>query len=147
MDTHVRTPQEVFIMPQHLVVPPFQRAYVWDQEEQWAPLWHDIRRIVEDRLNTGASSVRHFLGAIVLQSMGHVPGEVQGVNVIDGQQRLTTIQLLMDSAAALLSDAELDDLAGQLQILTHNQTMYVSGGDNRLKVRHTNRDREAFEEV
>ena len=42
METHVRTPQDVFMQPQHLVVPPFQRPYVWEKEEQWAPLWQDV---------------------------------------------------------------------------------------------------------
>lgn len=147
MDTHVRTPQEIFIMPQHLVVPPFQRPYVWDQEDQWAPLWHDIRSVVEDRLISGSASAHHFLGAIVLQSLGQVPGEVQGLNVIDGQQRLTTIQILMDAVAGILSAAEQDDLAGQISVLTHNQAIYVPNAPNRLKLRHTNRDKEAFEEV
>jgi uncharacterized protein with ParB-like and HNH nuclease domain len=43
METHVRTPQDVFMQPQHLVVPPFQRPYVWEKEEQRAPLWQDVR--------------------------------------------------------------------------------------------------------
>ena len=50
METHVRTPQDVFMQPQHLVVPPFQRPYVWEKEEQWAPLWQDVRRLAELRL-------------------------------------------------------------------------------------------------
>jgi len=50
METHVRTPQDVLMQPQHLVVPPFQRPYVWEKEEQWAPLWQDVRRLAELRL-------------------------------------------------------------------------------------------------
>ena len=39
MDTAVRTPLAVFTMPQHLLVPLFQRPYVWDEDQQWEPLW------------------------------------------------------------------------------------------------------------
>ena len=38
-------------------------------------------------------------------------------------------------------------LSGQLDVLTHNLELYVTGGDTRLKLRHTNRDQSAFDEV
>ena len=47
METNVRTPMDVFNLPQHLVVPLFQRPYVWDETEQWLPLWQDVRRMAE----------------------------------------------------------------------------------------------------
>ena len=47
MDTAVKTPLEVFALPQHLLVPLFQRPYVWDEENQWGPLWQDIRRLTD----------------------------------------------------------------------------------------------------
>lgn len=46
METHVLTPQQIFYQPQQLVVPPFQRPYVWEEEEQWAPFWLVESRIV-----------------------------------------------------------------------------------------------------
>ena len=147
MDTHVRTPQEIFLQPQHLVVPPFQRPYVWDEEEQWAPLWQDVRRLAEAKLDSPFANPTHFLGAVVVQAQEPTPGHLQASNIIDGQQRLTTLQLLMDATAGILEEAEADSLAGQLDVLTHNQLMYVTGGGTRLKVRHTNRDQAAFDEV
>jgi alkylated DNA nucleotide flippase Atl1 len=147
MDTHVRTPQEIFLQPQHLVVPPFQRSYVWDKDEQWAPLWQDVRRLAELRLGDRFANPTHFLGAVVVQAQEQVPGTLQASSVIDGQQRLTTLQLLMDAAGAVLEEAGKDSLAAQLDVLTHNQAMYVPDGATRLKVRHTNRDHAAFDEV
>jgi hypothetical protein len=47
MDTQVRTPQLVFMQPQRLVVPLFQRPYVWNKESQWQPLWDDVTRVAE----------------------------------------------------------------------------------------------------
>lgn len=146
MDTHVRTPQEIFLQPQHLVVPPFQRPYVWDKDEQWAPLWQDVRRLAESRLENMGSNPTHFLGAVVIQAQEPVAGALQANNIIDGQQRLTTLQLLMDSAAAILDESGSDALAAQLDLLTHNQEMFVADGV-RLKLRHTNRDQSAFDEV
>ncbi|MBI4939660.1 MAG: DUF4357 domain-containing protein [Actinobacteria bacterium] len=147
MDTHVRTPLAVFNQPQKLVVPLFQRPYVWDEENQWAPLWQDVRRLAEYQLSHPGSSAAHFLGAIVIQAMDVSPGALQSWAIIDGQQRLTTLQLLLDATAAVLDVAELDQLQEQLQWLTHNASAFVVGDDVTLKLRHTNRDREAFDEV
>ena len=30
------------------VIPTFQRPYVWNQEDQWEPLWNDVRNIAEE---------------------------------------------------------------------------------------------------
>jgi alkylated DNA nucleotide flippase Atl1 len=147
METHVRTPQDVFMQPQHLVVPPFQRPYVWEKEEQWAPLWQDVRRLAAIRLEQPAADAKHFLGAIVVQAQEPILGDLQASSIIDGQQRLTTLQLLMDATAAALESVGQDALAGQLDRLTHNEDIYVPGAETRLKLRHSNRDREAFDEV
>lgn len=147
METAVRTPMQVFNLPQHLVVPLFQRPYVWDEEEQWLPLWQDVRRLVELRLKEPYATATHFLGAIVVQAQDNQMGTLPARNVIDGQQRLTTLQLLMDATASVLEEAGLDGLASQLDVLTHNLEQFVPGTETRLKLRHTNRDRLAFDEV
>ena len=147
METHVRTPQDVFMQPQHLVVPPFQRPYVWEKEEQWAPLWQDVRRLVELRLVQPSADAKHFLGAIVVQAQEPILGDLQASSVIDGQQRLTTLQVLMDATAAALEAVGEDALASQLDRLTHNEDIYVPGANTRLKLRHSNKDRDAFDEV
>ncbi len=41
MDTEVRTPQLVVMQPQRSSCR-FQRPYVWNQENQWGPLWRDV---------------------------------------------------------------------------------------------------------
>ena len=47
MLTQVKTPREVFYAPQRLLVPLFQRPYVWSMEGQWVPLWGDVQRLAE----------------------------------------------------------------------------------------------------
>lgn len=147
METVVRTPLEVFSLPQHLVVPLFQRPYVWTEEDQWVPLWQDVRRLAELRLENHMSTATHFLGAVVLQAQDNQTGTFQPRLVIDGQQRLTTLQLLMDAAAAVLESRAEDNLARRLEELTHNPAHYVQADQDMLKLRHTNRDRSGYEEV
>ena len=147
MDTHVRTPLAIFSLPQQLVVPLFQRPYVWDEENQWGPLWEDIRRLADHQLAHPGSPATHFLGAVVIQAADSSFGAMQTWSIIDGQQRLTTLQVLFDAAAAAFEVLELDQLTGQLAALTHNPGVFVGDGDVALKLRHTNRDRTAFDEV
>lgn len=147
MDTFKRTPLELFSLPQHFLVPLFQRPYVWRQEEQWEPLWKDICRVVDVRMNAPHLSAKHFLGAVVLQAHEASLVRLNTWNVIDGQQRLTTLQLLADAAASVFAEAGLARLSSQLEGLTHNPAAFVLEGDGSLKLRHLNNDREAFEEV
>ena len=98
METQVRTPQLVFMQPQRLTVPLFQRPYVWNLENQWAPLWRDVERLTNRLLvDPGVKHQSHFLGAVVLQQLQNPVGSLQTRTVIDGQQRLTTLQLLLDA--------------------------------------------------
>ncbi|WP_082533962.1 DUF262 domain-containing protein [Marmoricola sp. Leaf446] len=146
MDTNVRTPQEVFYLPQHLVVPLFQRPYVWTETDQWLPLWSDVVRMAELRLKEPHTSARHFLGAVVLQAGIPIVGTVPTWNVIDGQQRITTLQVLTDAAALVFESRGIDPLAQQLGDLTHNRPHFGNEGRSR-KLVHTNRDGAAFAEV
>jgi len=68
-------------------VPPFQRDYSW-AEEQWEDLWQDICSLFTEE---GDSD--HYMGYLVLQSKDN-----KLFNVIDGQQRLTTISLIILAA-------------------------------------------------
>jgi uncharacterized protein with ParB-like and HNH nuclease domain len=96
MDTKVRTPQEIFTMPQRLLVPLFQRPYVWNEELQWEPLWRDLQNVALRYLeNPNAVQQPHFLGAVVFQQLQNPIGDLQQRTVIDGQQRLTTLTLIL----------------------------------------------------
>lgn len=138
---------QLFNLPQHFVIPLFQRPYVWKEAEQWEPLWQDIRRITELRIAEPSRNATHFLGAVVIQSHETQTKQLPTWNIIDGQQRLTTLQLLTDATSALLAEAGHLKLAGQLERLTHNEEIYVADAESRLKVRHLNKDRAAFDEV
>lgn len=147
METFKRTPLQLFNMPQQFLIPLFQRPYVWKQEEQWEPLWKDIRRVAELRIEQPYLTAQHFLGAVVLQAYDARISRLTSWNVIDGQQRLTTLQLLMDAASAVLQDAGFEREAAQLEALTHNPETFVPEGESRLKIRHLNSDRASYDEV
>lgn len=147
VETFKRTPLQLFNLPQHFVIPLFQRPYVWKEDEQWEPLWQDIRRVAELRIDEPHLNPQHFLGAIVLQAHDAGSNRVTTWNVIDGQQRLTTLQLLMDATSAVLTQIGSDRFASQLASLTHNSANFVPEGESQLKVRHLNNDHEAFDEV
>jgi hypothetical protein len=146
MLTEVKKPREVFYMPQRLLVPLFQRPYVWSKEGQWEPLWNDVLRVAEKILNKQETEA-HFLGAVVLQQQPADIGALPVRTVIDGQQRLTTLQLLLDAVHEEVGVAGFEAIAKQVQDLVENAEHFVKDPEDRYKVWPTNRDREAFNEV
>jgi hypothetical protein len=148
METQVRTPQGVFNQPQRLMVPLFQRPYVWSLESQWQPLWADVVRVAERILKRpGDKQQPHFLGAVVLQQVQKSTGHLQERIIIDGQQRLTTLQLLMDALHGALRAGGSVVSALRLEALVENQEAYCKAPEDRFKVWPTNRDRPAFNAV
>lgn len=148
METQVRTPQMVFMQPQRLVVPLFQRPYVWTQESQWEPLWDDVVRVTERVLSKPTDRHHpHFLGAVVLQQVQKQTGQMQERTIIDGQQRLTTLQLLLDALHAELLAVSAQQPAMRIEPLVTNADPFCSKPEDRFKVWPTNRDRPAFNAV
>jgi len=148
METQVRTPQMVFMQPQRLIVPLFQRPYVWNEENQWEPLWGDVVRVAERVLNRPTDKHHpHFLGAVVLQQVQRPTGQMQERTIIDGQQRLTTLQLLLDALHAELIAVGAQQPAMRIDALVTNAEPFCSNPEDHFKVWPTNRDRLAFNAV
>ena len=148
MEVNKRTPHEIFNMPQRFSAPLFQRPYVWTEKAQWEPLWGDITRVAERQLsNTTASAQSHFIGAVVLQQIPNAAGDLQERLIIDGQQRLTTLQILLDAMHAVFEQAGLSKAAKRLEPLIRNDDAFCRVDEDQYKVWPTNRDRPAFCEV
>lgn len=143
METSVKTPLEVFFQPQQLMVPLFQRPYVWSQDGQWQPLWDDVQRLA-DRLLRGEDPAPHFLGAVVLQHVLQEAGRVQARSVIDGQQRLTTLQILFHAAYVEVNAAGELSAAQMALDLVKNPAHFARDPEQQLKLVPTNRDRVAY---
>lgn len=148
METQVRTPQTIFMQPQRLVVPLFQRPYVWNQENQWEPMWNDVARLAGRLLgNPTGKHPPHFLGAVVLQQVQNLAGTMQQRTIIDGQQRLTTLQLLFDALHAELIGVQALAPALRIESLIVNADPFCRSPEDKFKVWPTNRDRQAFNAV
>lgn len=146
---------ELFQSREQYLVPLFQRGYVWTLKDQIHPLWEDIAdridALAEHRDNAkkiGATKLRpirkHFLGAIIVGPPDDKDTEtVTSREVIDGQQRITTLQIMLlaarDVFAALNDEAINDDL----QTLTLNKGRYRKKSDQ-LKVMPTNVGRDVM---
>lgn len=136
----------------HLVVPLFQRPYVWDQELNWEPLWADVRTAAEEvEAEVFDEHARHdprtyFLGAVVIQSRARLPRRLSSSNVIDGQQRLTTLQVLLAAARRVALRIEAATSAGLFSTLLDNkrEAVHPDHPEDVLKLRPLPQDNEAF---
>ena len=148
MQAETRTLTHLFQLDVRYVIPLYQRPYVWTEERQWAPLWEDIATVADHVLAEGASakSPSHFLGAIVIEQQENPPGSPQRFLVIDGQQRLTTLQLLLAAAARTAEAMGCHDEGELLRRLTSNNPL-LAKGEERFKVWPTNANRVAFSTV
>ncbi len=129
-------------------VPLYQRLYVWNEYDQWAPLWEDITRIAGDLTSRGAGEIEpHFFGALVLKkSEGPTPDDANVYRVIDGQQRLTTMQLLLAAIVDEMKARKVDRrTVERLSDLIENPRF--AGPDRRCKMRHGGNNYERFQDV
>lgn len=120
------------------VIPLFQRPYSWEQKD-WATLWEDLMAQYET-----VDRSTHFMGAVVTVPVKSVPVGVTKHLVIDGQQRLTTLSLLLaairDKAAQDFDDATAG-IIGDFLVNRH----YKAPDD--LKLVPTQADRSAYNAV
>ena len=137
----------LFESKQRLEVPLFQRQYVWELERQWQPLWEDIERKFDEALDGSKSSPIHFLGAMVLDQKQTPVTHVGVRQVIDGQQRLTTLQLFLAAFRDSCHEQGWDALAKECASFLFNTGMMVNRDTDRFKVWPTQADRKAFTDV
>lgn len=121
-------------------IPFFQRPYVWN-EENW-------RELIDDLLDDGSS---HFLGSIILKSIPTPSGQHPRWSLIDGQQRLTTLSILLRACydTLPLDSYSLDDQtkieSDRADMLTY-KTKSI-GGETKLKINHSRVDSPEFTKV
>ena len=156
MHTDVLNPKDLFQKQVRYTIPAFQRPYVWSQEDQWEPLWDDVRNVAENyldeleqagnnRVQAEQQTAPHFLGAVVLQQVPTAAKDIEQREVIDGQQRVTTLQLLLDAIQQICEEQELRPVATRLAKLVTNDKDLISEGSNDLfKLWPTRTDRDAF---
>lgn len=148
MQSDPRTISELFERKIRYIVPIFQRHYVWDEKNQWRPLWDDIRDKTIDRIN-GQQAHPHFMGSVVLAHK-RLPTNTQSISaftVIDGQQRMTTVQLVLAAMREVCKRNGLEDLAGDINDCLFNQYRTVNNEVERFKLWPTRFDQETYQDA
>lgn len=134
----------LFEKKMRLEVPLFQRPYVWTENLQWAPLWEDIERKFTEYLEGRADVPVHFLGALVLDQKQTPATHVERRLVIDGQQRLTTLQVFLNAFRDFCRASGATALAEECANYTLNKGMMPDPRVDKFKVWPTQLDRPAF---
>jgi Protein of unknown function DUF262/Protein of unknown function (DUF1524) len=118
-------------------IPSYQRPYAWGADQVFE-LFNDLL----DSLREGPISLDiqelspYFLGSIVLIKAAESPN----ADVVDGQQRLTTLTILL----AVLRDASQGDLKGSLQRMIFQKKDDLTGDPECFRLKVRNRDQEFF---
>lgn len=119
-------------------IPLFQRTYDWNAT-QWERLWEDLSVIydMDEPRN-------HFIGSVVTQPVSTIAGRVPQYVLIDGQQRMTTLLILLGAIRdkARQEPEKWDSLADEIQDL-YLANRYKRG-DEKPKLVPSKRDREPF---
>ena len=115
-------------------IPIYQRSYSWGKD-QWNQLWYDLIGINEGE--------KHFLGSIVVVGHQH---NFQGFNyleVVDGQQRLTTILLCLIALRDLIESVDRAKAAFIDERFLHTSTME----DRTIKLELGRYDKDVFDKL
>ena len=156
LTTSILNPKDLFLKTVCYTIPTFQRPYVWTHDDQWEPLWNDVRNLAEtyleelelcgnNRVQAEQRTMPHFLGAVVLQQVPTAARDIEQREVIDGQQRVTTLQLLLDAIQQICEEKGFRRVATRLSKLVINDEDLVGDGRHQIfKLWPTRSDREAF---
>lgn len=119
-------------------IPIYQRIYSWTENE-CERLWDDI-------MTTGSRNIpSHFIGSIMYIEKGlyHVSSS-EPLLVIDGQQRLTTVSLLLEALARKIGDNEIIDGFSKRKIKEYYLTNSLEKGDRKYKLLLSQNDRDTY---
>ena len=131
--------QQIIEGTKQYVVPLFQRPYSWKKSE-WQVLWDDLMELCESE-----SPRTHFMGSIVTIPTNLIPEGVSKYLLIDGQQRLTTIFILLCAVRDHAKQIEEEKLAAKI-----DNTILVNPYEKGLdyyKLQPTQVDRDVFHKL
>jgi len=121
-------------------IPFFQRAYVWS-EENWTIFWEHL--LSEFEAYEKGDNSEHFIGTIITKQKESRNLSENVVELIDGQQRLTTISIFLKALADTVS-GELPNLKNSLENLLWFEDSY---GKRHYRMRHSRIDAPNFSKV
>jgi len=118
----------------HFVIPVYQRNYDW-KKEQCKQLFDDLIDISKDKRT-------HFLGSIV--SIYHDDGDNREYLIIDGQQRLTTLSLLLLAIYKVIDNGLFEAEVNKEQIKDEYLQNKYSKDDKKIRLKPAKNDKNAF---
>ncbi len=125
--------------PKQFGIPIYQRPYSWTLK-QCQQLWSDVVRVAEDESVTG-----HFIGSIVYIEKGiYQVASVPQLLVIDGQQRLTTLSLLLAALGKIIEERGAEADISRRRINNYFLFNSEEEGDLYYKLQLTQGDRQTF---
>ncbi|MGH1449662.1 MAG: DUF4357 domain-containing protein [Pseudomonadaceae bacterium] len=129
---------KVFSDDYAFTIPGYQRPYAWG-EEQAQELLDDLLGALRNAPQSLIDSVPYFLGSIVLIKKETAPDSI----VVDGQQRLTTLTLLLSAIRATVQSAE---VRGGITKRIYEMGDVVSATEASYRLSMRERDRDFFRE-
>ena len=161
MDANPYPLRQILTLERRYVIPTFQRDYEWTKDGHWELLFDDLdaiaqrlggaRRLAAQQGRSAAEADRdvspHFLGAVVLDQLPSPAGGIDMRAVIDGQQRITTLQLLIRGLLDVLLEHESPRRNMVRRLLRNPDDDVVASPDELHKLWPRKRDREAWREV
>lgn len=146
MQTGILSVQRLFDREVHYAVPLYQRPYVWNEEEQWQPLWDDLSPLAE-MVAEGKEGRAHFLGASVQEVIPVPAGTTEIRRVIDGQQRMTTLQILLKAFRDVAAAQGHSNYGDAVLPLVRNRDPLIVESAKRQKLWPTRADQSDYQHV
>lgn len=106
LHAYTRTISDLFSVKRKYVVPRFQREYSWSKE-QVKELWDDIVNNIQVKTEKDITHEEYFIGSLVL--IGDDKSNI--LQIVDGQQRLTTITILLSVLCERFKELKKENLA------------------------------------
>lgn len=143
MKPYTRSIVELFDGKKRYLIPLYQRQYAWRVTPQLELLWEDIERAMQRLMTDRSSLTPHFMGAMVINQLKTFGKQVQAYEIIDGQQRLTTFQLLL-AAIRDVAQAHGSKYADEIQKYLLNDGVMERPEVERYKLWPSLTDRRSF---
>jgi len=125
--------------PKQLVIPIYQRTYSW-KEKECNQLWKDIIKAGADDEISG-----HFIGSIVYVEKGlYQVSTLPRLLVIDGQQRLTTLSLLISALCNHIKEKKLQTTLNPDRLSSYYLLNEQEDGEDKYKLILTKSDKKAL---
>ena len=148
MDADDHPIENIFADTRRFMIPLYQRKYQWG-DKRLGPFWEDIEAKATEVLE-GESKFQHYMGALILAPVGEGAqiGVTPKVQVVDGQQRLTTFQLFLAAVREVARKFECDDIVKHTEDYLFNQLKSKDKDPlTRFKLTPTPSDRQIFHDI